>query len=66
VIGMGFVGFEIVCLKCKAQLRPIALIKSADVAKKILRAMQVPSDVPHLRPARPPPQNTGGGDDWLN
>jgi hypothetical protein len=59
-------GFEIVCSKCQAPLRLIALIKSEDVAKKILTAMHLPSDVPQLRPARPPPQKTGGGDDWLN
>jgi hypothetical protein len=59
-------GGSIVCSKCKSQLRPIALIKSEDVAKKILKAMHLPSDVPQLRPARPPPQKTGGGDEWLN
>ena len=59
-------GIEIVCTKCKSQLRLIALIKNEDVAKKILTAMHLPSDVPQLRPARPPPQQAGGGDDWLN
>ena len=75
-------GFEIVCSKCQAPLRLIALIKSEDVAKKILRAMHLPSDlgtthptpaprgfaapVAQLRPARPPPQKTGGGYAWLN
>jgi hypothetical protein len=59
-------GFEIVCSKCKSPLRLIALIKSEGVAKKVLRAMHLSSDIPQLRPARPPPQKTGGGDDWLN
>jgi hypothetical protein len=59
-------GFEIVCSECHSQLRLIALIKTEDIAKKILKAMHLPSDVPQLRPARPPPQKTGGGDDWLN
>jgi hypothetical protein len=59
-------GIEIVCTKCKAPLRLIALIKSEATAKKILDAMHLPSEVPKLHPARPPPQKTGGGDDWLN
>jgi hypothetical protein len=59
-------GIEIVCQKCKAPLRLIALIKSEDIAKKILTAMHLPVDIPQLRPARPPPQKAGGGDDWLN
>jgi hypothetical protein len=42
------------------------LIKSEDIAKKILTAMHLPVDIPELRPARPPPQEVGGGDDWLN
>jgi hypothetical protein len=59
-------GIEIVCQKCKAPLRLIALIKTEGVAKKILTAMHLPVDIPQLRPARPPPQKAGGGDDWLN
>ena len=59
-------GIEILCTKCKSQLRLIALIKTEEVAKKILKAMHLPSDVPPLRPARPPPHKAGGGDDWLN
>ena len=58
-------GFEIVCTKCKAQLRLIALVKTEVVAKKILTAMHVPADVPDLHPARPPPQPAGAGDDWV-
>jgi hypothetical protein len=59
-------GFEIVCQKCQSPLRLIALIKSEDIAKKILTAMHLPADVPELHPARPPPRETGGGDDWVN
>jgi hypothetical protein len=62
-------GIEILCTKCKSQLRLIALIKTEDLAKKILKAMHLPSDVPQLRPApppRPPTGDTGRGDDWLN
>ena len=59
-------GIEILCTKCKSQLRLIALIKTEDLAKKILTAMHLPVDIPQLRPARPPPHKAGGGDDWLN
>jgi hypothetical protein len=44
-------------------LRLIALIKTEDVAKKILTAMHLPTDVPQLHPARPPPRKEEGGDD---
>jgi hypothetical protein len=52
----------------------IALIKTEAVARKILKAMHLPSDIPQLHPARlhparpprPPPGDTGGGEDWLN
>jgi len=47
--------FEILCTKCKGPLRLIALIKSENVAKKILTAMHLPVEVPELHPARPPP-----------
>jgi hypothetical protein len=59
-------GIEILCTKCKAPLRLIALIKTEDIAKKILTAMHLPADIPKLHPARPPPQKAGGGDDWAN
>jgi hypothetical protein len=78
-------GFEIVCEKCHSQLRLIALIKTEAVAKKILKAMHLPTELGPARPApaprgfaapvaelhparpaRPPPGDTGGGDDWLN
>jgi hypothetical protein len=50
----------------KAPLHLSALIKSEDVAKNILTTMHLPVDIPQLRPAHPPPQKAGGGDDWLN
>jgi hypothetical protein len=59
-------GLELVRSKCHSQLRLIALIKTEDIAKKILTAMHLPADIPALHPARPPPQKTGGGDEWLN
>jgi hypothetical protein len=57
--------FEIVCSKCQAPLRLIALIQTEDIAKKILTAMHLAADIPALHPARPPPRETGG-DDGLN
>ena len=59
-------GIEIVCSKCKEPLRLIALIKTEDIAKKILTAMHLPTEVPDLHPARPPPGETGAGEEWLN
>ena len=59
-------GFEIVCQKCQSPLRLIALIKSEDIAKKILTAMHLPTEVPELHPARPPPRAAGDDEDWLN
>ena len=59
-------GFEIVCSKCHSQLRLIALIKTEDIAERILTAMHLPADIPKLHPARPPPQKAGGSDDWVN
>jgi hypothetical protein len=59
---------ETVCQKCQTPLRLIALIKSEDIAKKILTAMHLPTEVPELHPARPPPHSPGvaGGEDWVN
>ena len=62
-------GFEIVCAKCHALLRLIALVKNQDVAKKILTAMHLPTEVPELHPARPPPpaeREARDAEDWLN
>jgi hypothetical protein len=49
-------GFEIVCEKCHSQLRLIALIKTEAVAKKILKAMHLPTE---LGPAHPAPAPRG-------
>ena len=66
-------GIETVCSKCQAPLRLIALIKSEATAKKILDAMHLPSEVPKLHPARPPPGSPGvegrgeqASENWLN
>jgi hypothetical protein len=66
-------GFELLCSKCKGPLRLVALIKSEDVPRQALTAMHVPTKVPELHPARPPPGTdrvAGGqeeaGESWLN
>ena len=66
-------GFELLCSKCKGPLRMVALIKSEEVARKILTAMHLPTEVPELHPARPPPGTAGmaggqeeTGEDWLS
>jgi len=66
-------GFELLCSKCKGPLRLVALIKSGAVAKKILTAMHLATEVPELHPPRPPPGTdamAGGqdvaGESWLN
>jgi hypothetical protein len=52
--------------KCQAPLRLIALIKTEDVAKKILTAMHLPTEIPELHSARPPPRQPKSGEDWVN
>jgi hypothetical protein len=59
-------GFEILCQRCQAPLRLIALIKNQDIAKRILTAMHLPTEIPQLHPARPPPRQTGTGEDFVN
>ena len=66
-------GFELLCSKCKGPLRLIALVKSEHVAKKILTAMHLPTEVPELHAARPPPGRAGvaggqdrAGESWRN
>ena len=66
-------GFELLCSKCKGPLRLVALIKSEEIAGRILTAMHLPTDVPELHPARPPPGTApvaggeeGLGESWLN
>ena len=60
-------------LEVQGPLRLVALIKSEEVAKKILTAMHLPTEVPELHPARPPPGTAavaggeeGPGESWLN
>ena len=60
-------GFEIVCQKCHSPLRLIALVKNQDVAARILTAMHLPTGVPELHPARPPPASERAArdaEDW--
>ncbi len=48
-------------------MRLIALIETEDTIKKILSAMGLPTEVPALFPARPPPsESPGEGGHWLN
>jgi hypothetical protein len=64
---------DIVCSKCQSPLRLIALIKTEPIASKFLTAMHLPTEIPKLHPARPPPGAPAWGngdheasDDWLN
>jgi len=62
-------GFEIVCPKCQSPLRLIALVKNRDTAKRILTAMHLPTEVPELHAARPPPRagrEARDGEEWLS
>jgi hypothetical protein len=62
-------GFELVCAKCQAPLRLVALVGNQDTAKRILVAMHLPASVPELHPARPPPaadREARDVEDWLN
>ena len=73
---------DIVCGKCHSPLRLIALIKTEAIAKKILAAMHLPTElgparpapaprgfaapVAELHPARPPPRETKDAENWVN
>jgi hypothetical protein len=60
-------GIETVCPHCRVPLRIISLIKSEPIAKKILYAMHLPTEVPKLRTARPPPDTEARGPgDYIN
>jgi hypothetical protein len=62
-------GIDTVCPKCQTPLRLIALIKTEDIAKKILTTMHLPTEIPEPHPARPPPtsrREAAGGKNWLN
>jgi hypothetical protein len=58
---------DITCPRCQSPLRLIALIETEDTIRKILSAMELPTEAPKPYPARPPPSESGGEDgDWLN
>jgi hypothetical protein len=40
-------GIEILCSTCQVPLRLIAIIKTEDIAKKILKAMHLPTELEH-------------------
>ena len=44
------------CPKCFGRMEPIALIEDPVVIKKILEHLNLPSEAPKARPARPPPE----------
>ena len=49
-------GFDVLaCPRCGERLRLLALIEEALVIRRILRHLGLPTDVPAVRPARPPP-----------
>lgn len=61
--------FAIKCPSCGSSLRLIALVETEAVVKKILTAMHLPTEVPELHPARPPPtadRDARNAEDWLN
>jgi hypothetical protein len=72
-VGQGPPAEELRCQRCQSPLRLIALVKNRDIAKKILTAMHLPTEVPELHPARPPPGSDREArdaedwpEDWLN
>jgi hypothetical protein len=58
---------ETLCARCKTPLSLISVIKTEETIKKILAAMDLPTDAPQPWPARPPPTEAGGdGGELLN
>ncbi len=53
-------------LSCQTPPRLISLIKSGPIAKKVLTAMHLPTEIPELPPARPPPRQPESGENWVN
>jgi hypothetical protein len=53
-------GFDVLaCPLCGGRLRLIALIEEAAVIGRILRHLDVPTEIPAPRPARAPPLGVG-------
>ena len=48
------------CPRCGGRLRLIAVLEASDTTARILRHLNLPTEVPSPAPARPPP----GVDDW--
>ncbi len=48
------------CPRCGGRLRLIATLEASDITRRILRHLDLPTEVPPPTPARPPP----GADDW--
>ena len=53
-------GFDVLaCPRCGERLELIALIDAAAVIRRILGHLELPTEVPATRPARPPPLPIG-------
>lgn len=60
-------GFDVLaCPRCGGRLELIALIEDAAVIRRILSHLDLPTDMPAARPARPPPLPIGGSDPWYD
>lgn len=63
-------GYDVLsCPRCGQSMRLIALIDQADVIRRILGHLGLPTDVPEPAPARAPPcvdERDGSGDDVVN
>ena len=53
------------CPRCGGRLRLVALVEQASVVRRILSHLDLPSELPEPRPARPPPRRPEGFDDQL-
>jgi hypothetical protein len=58
---------DTICARCKTPLRLISVIKTEETMKKVLAAMDLPTEAPQPWPARLPPTEAGeDGGEWLN
>jgi hypothetical protein len=62
-----FFQIDTICVRCKTPLRLISVTKTEETIKKILAAMDLPTEAPQPWPARPPPTEAGeDGGELLN
>ena len=58
-------GFDVLeCPRCGGRLRLVALIEQAEVTQRILRHLNVPTEVPDACPARAPPRRIDAPPPW--